>query len=346
MISPLPIEIIGGGLAGLSLGLALRHAGVPVTVFEAGHYPRHRVCGEFITGLSASTITRLGLAPCLANALLHREVAWFTPAPTHDRPASVQTLPSPALGLSRFALDARLAAAFTAAGGILHTKTRYPDPTSAAGRVFTTGRRRHSGGWLGLKIHVRRVSLARDLELHLGDQAYVGLARVEDGAVNVCGLFRRRELCAKGAGLLSGYLHASGLGQLATRFAAAEVDETSFCAVAAVGFDRRTLPLEADRADLGDACAMIPPFTGNGMAMAFQSAESAIGPLLAYAHGAANWAETCQLIHRALHLRFRLRLGTAHVIHPFLLNPFRQRLLGALSRVHLLPLRPLYSALH
>jgi len=346
MNSPRPIEIIGGGLAGLSLGLALRNAGVPVTLFEAGHYPRHRVCGEFITGLAGSTITRLGLSPFLNDALRHHEVAWFTHSPAHEHPASVQTLPTPALGLSRYAWDARLAAAFTAAGGSLHTKTRCPDPTSAAGRVFATGRRRHSAGWLGLKIHVRGIALARDLELHLGDHAYVGLARVEDGAVNVCGLFRRRELCAKGAGLLSGYLDASGLGRLATRLAAAEVAEASFCAVAAVGFDRRKIPLETDRVDLGDACAMIPPFTGNGMAMAFQSAESAIDPLLAYSHGATNWAETCQLIHHALDRRFRLRLGTAHLVHPFLLNPFRQRLLGALGRVHLLPLRPLYSALH
>jgi len=49
------VEVVGGGLAGLSLGLALRRRGVPVTVWEAGHYPRHRVCGEFITGLDRAT---------------------------------------------------------------------------------------------------------------------------------------------------------------------------------------------------------------------------------------------------------------------------------------------------
>ena len=57
------VEIVGGGLAGLSLGLALRRAGVPVTLHEAGEYPRHRVCGEFIAGLDERTRARLGLDP-------------------------------------------------------------------------------------------------------------------------------------------------------------------------------------------------------------------------------------------------------------------------------------------
>ncbi len=33
MTSPKTVQIIGGGLAGLSLGIALRKAGVPVRIF-------------------------------------------------------------------------------------------------------------------------------------------------------------------------------------------------------------------------------------------------------------------------------------------------------------------------
>jgi 2-polyprenyl-6-methoxyphenol hydroxylase-like FAD-dependent oxidoreductase len=97
---------------------------------------------------------------------------------------------------------------------------------------------------------------------------------------------------------------------------------------------------------LGDAFAMIPPFTGNGMAMAFQSAERALDPLLAYARGEAGWPATCRAVHTRLHRRFRVRLASANALHAFLFSPRHQRWLFALNRARLLPLRPLYHALH
>ena len=335
-----PIEIIGGGLAGLSLGLALRRAGVDVTLHEAGSYPRHRVCGEFITGLPARTRARLGLDPLLAGAATAREVAWFI----REKPSRIQTLPTPDPALSRHALDARLADAFVRTGGTLHTRSRLTATADAPGRVFATGRRRAASRWIGLKCHALDLPLARDLEVHLGEQAYIGLAKIEDQRVNICGLFRRRELCAKGHDLLLGYLQAAGLPQLADRLANATVDPASFCAVAAVDFDRRVPTSSQVR--LGDTCAMIPPFTGHGMAMAFQSAEIALDPLLAYARRQADWPATRATIHAALHRRFRLRLATAAALHSFLLQPSRQRIFAFLNRTRLLPLRPLYSALH
>ena len=66
------ISIVGGGLAGLSLGVALRRHGIPVILFEAGSYPRHRVCGEFISGLSKATLNTLGLQDLLHGAMSHR----------------------------------------------------------------------------------------------------------------------------------------------------------------------------------------------------------------------------------------------------------------------------------
>ena len=49
------IEIIGGGLSGLSLGLSLLRRGVAVRIIESGSYPRHKVCGEFVCGVSTGS---------------------------------------------------------------------------------------------------------------------------------------------------------------------------------------------------------------------------------------------------------------------------------------------------
>lgn len=340
MTSLRPIEIIGGGLAGLSLGLALRRAGVDVTISEAGDYPRHRVCGEFIAGLPAPTRDRLQLDPFLADASLNRDVAWFT----RSSLSRIQKLPSPAFGLSRHTLDHRLADAFVSAGGQLHPRTRASSLADAPGRIFATGRRRAATQWIGLKIHARDLPLTRDLEVHLGDHAYVGIARIENTRVNICGLFRRRPLRATGAALLLAYLDAAQLSSVAERIAQAPLDSDSFCAVAAVDFDRSVSHTTDVR--LGDACAMIAPFTGHGMAMAFQSAELSLDPLLAYARGTASWPETRREIHFVLQRRFRLRLASARALHPFLLRPAHQRCLAFLNRSRLLPLRPLYAALH
>ena len=144
--------------------------------------------------------------------------------------------------------------------------------------------------------------------------------------------------------LLLSYLRGTDLTALAQRLALAEIDVSSFCAVAALEFDRRVLPDE--RICLGDAGAMIPPFTGNGMAMAFQSAEVALGPILAFARGNLDWPETCRATHAALHARFRMRLASADTLHPFLLRPRRQRWFALLGRSRLLPFGPLYAALH
>jgi flavin-dependent dehydrogenase len=335
-----PIEIIGGGLAGLSLGLALRRSGIPVTVHEAGIYPRHRVCGEFITGLPETTRARLGLDAFLGDAAPNRTIAWFA----NETRVRTQTLPQPAPGVSRYALDARLAEAFVSAGGTLLTRSRWDDLRDSPGRVFATGRRRVVSPWLGLKLHAVQFPLAADLELHLGLDTYVGLARIEHDRVNICGLFRRRPIGVGGVELIFRYLEAAGLGSLASRLRAAPIDDDSFSAVAAVAFDRK-IPTAAE-VRLGDTMAMIPPFTGHGMAMAFQSAELALSPLSSFSHGERSWREVHREISAATRRRFRLRLASADALHPFLHQPSRQQWLGALNRAHLLPLRPLYAVLH
>jgi menaquinone-9 beta-reductase len=340
-----PVEIVGGGLAGLALGLALRHRGVPATIFEAHDYPRHRVCGEFIAALDASTVALLGIAPLLNDSLRLREVVWYR----RDRPIQTQTLPAPALAISRHRLDARLAEAFVAAGGQLRVNTRINLDAEPEGRVFAAGRRVKPSRWFGLKLHARNLPLASDLEVHLAELAYVGLSSIEDARVNICGLFARRPIFPVGpdrpdSNLFLRYLAAVGLDDLVRRLRSADLDETSFCAVAGVNFDgTRSSPR---RISLGDHFAQPPPYTGNGMAMALQSAALALDPLTDWSRGGSNWEATVATVERNLRHRFRRRLASASLLHPFLLEPRRQRWLILASRARLLPFGPLYYLTH
>jgi len=340
MTTPRPIEIIGGGLAGLALGLGLRTHGVPVTLFEAGTYPRHRVCGEFITGLDAATRRELQLDSHLADARPARHVTW------HDHHGTLlrQALPEPALCLSRHTLDARLAAAFVAAGGHLQTGQRV-SLDAQPGRVLACGRRRQvQSCWVGLKQHYQGLTLADDLELHLGRGAYVGLTRVEADVVNVCGLFPRPTEATDPARVLLQQLTQVGLGTLATRLAAATAVPDSACAVAGLAYHAAASPPSPT---LGDHHGLIPPFTGHGMTIALQSAATALPHLVAWSQGEADsWHTTKTSIARALHHRFRRRLTWGRRLHPWLLSPRRRTILRGLHRLRLLPLRPLYHLLH
>jgi flavin-dependent dehydrogenase len=340
MPSLLPIQIVGGGLAGLAAGLALRRAGVPVTVFEAGDYPRHRVCGEFISGLDDATSRELGLWEFMADAHPHRSVTYHL----RDRPLRPFSLPATAWGISRHTLDTRFAEAFVAAGGDLRTQTRVPESDTPPGRVFAAGRSRKGPFWVGLKVHVRGVELATDFEIHLGDRAYVGLSRIETGEVNVCGIFSQRDVLERGPALIPAYLEAAGLGALAGRLRAADADCASFCVTAATLGDRGVAA--TDRVRIGDACASIAPFTGNGLAMALQSASLAVAPLKAYSRSDSGWAESVRAIAVAQGRRFRRRLLLSSLLHPFFLERRRQSWLAALVSHNLVPFRAFYAALH
>jgi menaquinone-9 beta-reductase len=333
----LEVTIAGGGLAGLSLASGLRRHGVPVTILEAGSYPRHRVCGEFISGVSDETLQNLGIAELFGDALPHRSLAWY------DRGKLIHEnhFSNAAMGISRYQLDERLRQHVEKLGAIVRPGTRMrPEPRD--GLVWTAGRRPQNGTWIGLKAHVRGIDLSADLEMHSGENGYAGLAGVEDAWTNVCGLFKiDRSIKARGHDLLIDYLAAGGNANLASRLRHGEWRVGSFSAVA--GFELgRQAPIPG-LLTLGDAESMIPPFTGNGMSMAFQAAECAVDFLADWSHGKCSWQKTVNLVRAALRRKFRCRLAAAEMVHPVLLGKFGKSAIHSLSTARLLPFQLMLS---
>ena len=331
------ITIAGGGLAGLSLAIGLRERGVPVMLREAGRYPRHRVCGEFISGVKGSTLEALGIAEDLADAHRHVRAKWFR----GDDELLDSEMPEAALGISRYRLDERLRDRLLGLGGEVLEGSRSVRE-AREGLVWAAGRLPKKGSWIGLKCHLLGFEMRSSLEMHLGSNGYAGLTPVEDGRVNVCGLFRLdRTRKGEGSGLLLDYLKQGGNEGLADRILAGVVDESSFLGVS--GFELGWQGGDESLCTLGDAEGMIPPFTGNGMSMAFESAELALEPLRRWSCGDLEWADAVAEIHRLAKLRFRRRVASAMALHRVLLDRRGQKLVSAISKSGLLPFRPLLS---
>jgi hypothetical protein len=378
MSFPKPITIVGGGLAGLTLGIGLRQRGVPATVWEAARYPRHRVCGEFISGRGLETLARLDLGQLIlgAGATRARTAAFFSRR-IASRP---QTLPRPALCVSRFILDNVLAGEFCRLGGELRAGERWRGTFSGAGVVRATGRNaqptENGWRWFGFKAHASHVSLTADLEMHVAPNGYVGLCRLAGDEVNVCGLFRRRA-GGSSADLQSAVSRifnppggqscdAHGVRQcsaecnsaiqqignlrygranhgrellfgemgslLRERLAGAVLEESSFCSVAGLTLKPQRAAAH-DECCVGDAITMIPPMTGNGMSMAFESAEIAIEPLVNWSRDRIPWTQAQPTIAGRCDAAFKRRLAWAERLQALVLQPMLQGpLIWLLSR--------------
>lgn len=343
------VTIRGGGLAGLALGIALRARDIPVTIHERDSYPRHKVCGEFITGLPAAVVDDLGIADVLAPALRHKTTTWFR----GDATVGQFSLPEPALGVSRYYLDAALWRKATGLGCTVLTGIRREAlAKTAEGLVDAVGPKHPSGRWIGLKVHLADYAPADDLELHVGRAGYAGVSRIEKGRANLCGLFRIQPgLRGKRVDLLASYLARNGMTGLLHALRQSSPIADTFRGITSIGF---TKPGDAGRgsgvatgpAAIGDAWRMIPPFTGNGMAMAIESGTLAAPFLADWSCGKLSWDRCLRAIDTTLARTFAPRLHWANATQALLLSTVGRLGLTALCRANLLPFQALYKRLH
>jgi 2-polyprenyl-6-methoxyphenol hydroxylase-like FAD-dependent oxidoreductase len=219
-------------------------------------------------------------------------------------------------------------------GGELRVNERCREQSISDGTVIASGRRPHpveSGWrWFGLKIHARGLPLAADLEMHCVPNGYVGVNRIDNGEFNVCGLFRKPAQAAGEKTEPRDLLRGPKQTLLRQRLEAAHFDEASFCSVAGLSL-RPYRAAGSDECCIGDALTMTPPVTGNGMSMAFESAEIATEPLAAYSAGQMSWPEAQRIIATRCDEAFGTRLAWASRLQWMMFSPLFRGWLGLLA---------------
>ena len=128
------ITVLGAGPAGSMAALAALKQGSAVDVFEKSRFPRHKVCGEFLSPGIVSLLDVVGVLSrfdAARPATIRRLVVQVGRKRLDDR------LPEPAYGLSRFSFDELLLTEARARGAILH---RQAAPEPRAPSVVALGR--------------------------------------------------------------------------------------------------------------------------------------------------------------------------------------------------------------
>ena len=301
------VLILGGGVAGCAASIALARKGRNVTLIERELSPRHKVCGEFLSGEALEDLRALGIDVATLGA---EPIDYVRLAAA--RRAAEAPLPFPAASLTRKALDTALLAEAVAAGvrvergrsvqslsrgtanlwqATLDDGTTYEAPTAflATGKHDMRGHSRPKDPhrWVAFKMYYRlsaaqTADLAGASELTLYSGGYGGIQPVEDGITNFCCVVQRRYFASAGLrweGLLAKM--QQDCPHLAMRLDGAKplLDKPITITHIPYGYLRRAT--EDGLYCIGDQAAVIPSFTGDGISIALHTARRAAAAYLA-----------------------------------------------------------------
>lgn len=370
------VIIIGGGLAGLVSAIHLRKYHIEVLLIEKNSYPKHKVCGEYISNEVLPYLKSLGFNPFDFDA---KAIQNFELTTTYNKKITAK-LPLGGFGISRYVLDFQLYK-LALKNGVKFIQDTVTDINFSDNQFNTTtktngdfiseitigafGKRanldikldrafiKKQSPYLAVKTHAK-VDFQQDLvALHNFKGGYCGVSMVEHDVVNLCYItnFKRFKKHKDIDAFQEQVVFKNKV--LKHIFEKAEMCFEQPLTISQISFETKN-PIEKHIIMCGDTAGMIHPLCGNGMAMAIRSAQMASLVIIDYLHKKISGrSEMEKQYSKRWNNAFKIRLKAGHLISflfrqewlsPVLLrilSLFPQALPAIIKRTHGAPIKPI-----
>lgn len=289
------IVIVGAGLAGLTAAIHLSKLGYSIILIEKNSFPKHKVCGEYISNEVLPYLDWLGVNPDILNPTKIDSLLFST---TKGKTINAK-LPLGGFGISRYAFDLYLFEKAKAQHCEIIQET-VTDIHFSKG-VFTIhlsnnitliadivigafGKRsnidqklqrnfiKKKSPWLAVKAHYKGEFPNDLVGLHNFKGGYCGVSKVENDVINICYLadyetFQRYKNIEE---YQSKVVSQNPLLQSIFENTIPIFEKP--LTISQICFDKKE-PVDQHILMIGDSVGLIHPLCGNGMAMAIRSAK-------------------------------------------------------------------------
>jgi flavin-dependent dehydrogenase len=331
------VIIIGGGLAGLTSAIHLAKAKSKVLLIEKNTYPKHKVCGEYISNEVLPYLEYLGFNPFEFGA---KKISNFE-LTTHNNKSIKANLPLGGFGMSRYEMDFQLYK-LALKNGVevlsdavvdvnfeadnFNIETKLNQKLQSKIVIGAYGKRSNldvkfqrkfitkKSPYLGVKIHVSGDFPEDKVALHNFKGGYCGVSKVENNHINLCYItdfeaFKRYKD-------IDAFQNAVLFKNTALK-AIFNTTESQFdqpLTISQISFETKN-PIENHIIMCGDTAGMIHPLCGNGMGMSIRSAQLASQLIIDYLQGKIKTREILEKQYaKRWQKTFKLRLKAGHTI--------------------------------
>jgi flavin-dependent dehydrogenase len=350
--------IIGGGLAGLSLAILLAHEKRSVLLVEKSDYPRHKVCGEYISLESWDFVERLGI-PISKMNLPKMDTLKIS---SESGVELTSELDLGGFGISRYVLEDLLYKKAIELGVNVMVRTKYVSyekqnnsfqvETSAGSfmsevlcgafgkyapkQFYKKNEEKHN--WVGVKYHIHYEHPSNEIVLHNFEGGYCGMSKIEENKSCLCYIVQQKMLTQSGSDIAK--METEILRKnpnLEKIFSQAKFLYDKPQVISNVTFDVKK-PVHDGVFYLGDSAGTIAPLSGNGMSNAFRSANLLNKSLSLFFQEEKNFTETLRTYQQDWDAAFSGRIKLGRTLQQFFckknLNAASIRILNYAKPIH------------